>query len=94
MLATEAVLKVRHVSRRHPGNAEGFRIGLREPRGEFPQILDHGAAGVGREVLFGKVALDQGGFPRPDRDGEKNIITRILHGLSPRIGHKLDTETL
>jgi hypothetical protein len=37
--------------------------------------------------------LDQGSLPVRDRDIPKNIITRILHGLSPTIGHEVDTET-
>ena len=90
----QAIFEIGNVPGRHPLDGERLGIGLGKPRCKFSQILHHSTARIGCEVLVAKIALDQDGLVRPDRDGVKNIITRILHGLSPRIGHKLDTETL
>ena len=72
---------------------ERLLICHREPICKFSQILNDGPATVGRKVLAVEVCPDQGGFPRPDRDGAKNIITPILPVLFTRIatpfGHSL-----
>ena len=46
---------------------------------------------VGGVVLVAQVGCHEGGFPWPDRDEAKNLITPILTGLLARIRHHLDT---
>ncbi len=90
LLTTQAILEIGHVPGRHPADPEWLGIGGREPTGELPQVLHDRAPGVGGEVVVAEVSRDQGGLPRPDRNGAENIITPILTVLLTRIRHHLD----
>jgi len=72
---------------------ERFLVCGREPGCEFPQVVGERTASVGTEIVTVEKPLDKGCLPVRDRDILKNIIARILHGLSPTIGHEVDTET-
>ena len=91
LVSAQGVFEVGDVSGRHPFDAKRLGIGLGKPACELPQILEHDATGVGGIVLVAQVGGHQGGFPWPDRDEAKNLITPILTVLFTRIRHHLDT---
>jgi hypothetical protein len=84
--------EIGNVPGRHSGDPEGFGVGTREPASELPQVVDYRPATVGSEVVRAQVSRNKGCLFRANRTSPQNIIVRILHVLSPRIGHEVDTE--
>ena len=73
------ILEIGHVPDRDPLDGERLPIGMTEPSGELPQVVSDRTAGVGGQVMGGKVgSTDQSVLLRPDRQALENIIAPIL----------------
>ena len=79
---TKMVLEIDDVPGRHSIQGERFGIGGSEPLGKLLHVAGQSPAAVVGEVVSSEKLREQ------------NIIGRIKHGLSPVIGHELDTSEI
>ncbi len=78
LVPAQVILEIGHVPDGDPLDGERLPIGMAEPTGELPQVVADRTAGVGGQVMGGKVGRNQPALLRPDRQALENIIARIL----------------
>jgi hypothetical protein len=78
LVPAQVILEIGHVPNGDPLGGERFPIGMAEPTGELPQVVSDRTAGVGGQVMGGKILTGETILLRPDRQAIKNIIARIL----------------
>jgi hypothetical protein len=91
LVAPEVVAKIGQVPHRHSAGAKRLFVRGGKPPGELSDVLAKGSAAVSRKVVGGEKMVETACLVLTDWDSAENIITRILHGLPPIIGHKSDT---
>jgi len=74
-------------------NDERFAVRRLEPLSKLSHIMNDQPPSSGSEVMTTKKLVKKTGFIFPNWDTVKNIYARILHRLSPAIGHEFDTSS-
>ena len=90
LIPVQMIAEVDHVANGDAADGERLAVGVAEPAGEFSQVIADRSLGVRREVVTCEVARRQIWLFRSHVDPGENIITPILHGLTPQIGQRLD----
>ena len=93
LVPPQIISEVGDVSGRDPTDGEPLAVAGGEPLGKLLDVVGESTPRMTRQVMGSKELAKQGFLVSPDRNALENIITTILHALTPIIGQQVDALT-